>query len=551
MSSLTNLPYLPVLKIITPDASEYDWNHFTGTKDFKIDQLHFTPRCYNVGGEFEMRIYSDTPNFVDNIPRGSEVLFYAGKTDNTKIGLMRGIVTKPAVVTEAQDLAYIRLKGYDWWSWVAQRRIIKYYWLQDIDSDGNPDESDDSTVISDVVKQILGNESRVYPTQSPKLTDMGLIIDDALIQIPAGAKIPLLQANFESVEDKMKTLAEAAGGANFGTNIDKKFFMNIPRAQPSGILFSDSPSTDTVWQNWPEDKRGYITDLTPQEIEWDGEDYRRRIFGLGAGKRTLESSQETVTHSESLESNYLAQRITIKDIHSDLIQVWLSKTGTPPLDLTIELVEDDGGEPGTSQVRFATIAEDAITTGGKWHNFDLQGEELNSSKNYWIIIRPVGDGSNHYNWHHDNGNSGVNASSSDGSTWSVNSSSHTFAYRYFYHRELYDILEDDQQRVALFNEDVFRRSDITNDWQMGEYLMMVAQQVFYPATIYKATMYAANTLPLAGQKVRIRVQQNPQYNFDRNDFVLVKISYDWVSSKDQQRGLFTFPITATRLEVNG
>lgn len=537
------------------DGSFYTFDPFNSIYPFYPQAMQIRPPYKSDGGNFEMKFWVDDPTVYANLKIGGEILFSLGKSDATKKKIMLGIMNDIETIWEHQEEAYIQVSGPDWGSNILQHRLVKRFWKQRIDNEGNPDPDDDSTKIATIVEQLL-TEPESYPTYSagisadrvPTVEAMGVVVDPANIVV--GTKtVPTFEAAFEFIGDKMRQLAELTNTIAY-IDAEKKFHMRPESTIASGLLFVDNYN-DATGLGWNPAKVALISDITSVTYRRTLEDHKRRLFGLGAVRRVLEQEQVNVGGGFDTVTQYLAMKINITEIKPDLLGLYLSKVGTPPLDLTVELVEDKNNQPNGAVVRTVILARDAVTPGGTIHYFDIAGGDLNSAKDYWIVLRPAGsDTGNCYRWHKNSASDTTRATSADGATWTVTGSSYSYAYQYYFSDELLSVLQDDSLSNDDHNdyhEEVIKQPDIRDKFDMTDYLAKLAESVFFVKEILRCAVYAPETLLESGQQIRARVTSHPIYNFDHDDFKLSEIDYKFSSDPDQQIGLTQLQVAATRL----
>lgn len=554
---VTPTPLLPVITI-EGDSSTYTYNPFTSTFDFYLHRGQFAPPYLNTAGYFDLKI-SDPNNVIfDDLSKGAEVTIWVGKDDSSKVKVFLGVLVQDGVETEDITDGYLRLSGPDWGSYILQNRILNNYLKQQPNSDGTPDDTDTSTEITTLVYDILTN-SRWYPNQGLTIEGQGVTVNSSNIQIASGLSVAEFGASMQYAEDVLRTLDGIAYGAYHYIDPNKTFYMKIPDSIDTGILLVDDYS-DSVAATWDTTKLGFVSG--PTSFQRSAEEYRKVIWAVGASRpdRDTDLFQSTDSSSQSVYNKSWATKIdTLNNIRPQYIGVKIERVGTPVTNLIFELREDitnatypNGSPTGTVIRRLELDKASLAASTTDWRFFDLNGEELNSKQSYWIILYANGaDASNTFKWHNDNGSSGTNAYSTDnGATWTVQTSSYKFCIDYWFVNELRDSQPNDANVIGgdnFFSEELIREPNFKDDAALSQLIDATAARAFYEKYIFKSLVYAPDTLLQNGQKVRIRVQQNPVKNFDYNDFVISGIEYVFDDSAENQDGMLYYDLTAVRI----
>ena len=510
MSSLTitKRPLLPVIVITKDDATSYTFNPHIGTFDFRVSSLTFQPPYDNVGGSFNLSIISsDATNsnmntFLNNVNEGNELTISLGKTNATSTLIFRGIIERKEINESQKDFMSVTLSGPDWGSFILKSRLVNQQWIQERDADDELLATDDKVLISQIISDLL-TTTGVSIASEYAATSLGVVYSSSNVVVRS-IRLPQFEANFEYLDDK---LSELDGYANTTHYIDasKNFIMKNPSliASFSGILLCDD-YTAALATGWDQTKLGLIAPNTSYVRTL--ENHKRRIYGLGGDQVSVDQSSETVTHSTTLYDKYIAMRFTPRYSYCHSIAVNLSKTGSPTAGPILELVEDFGGEPTGTVLRDSMRKPaEAISATAQWHYFDI-GERLNTSKNYWIIMVQTGDVSNTYNWHRDNADTGTHSTSTDLVTWTPASTPnrYKYAFRERTSQPVLGIYSDYAAATAKhFVEHVVRKTDITELETMNNFLSTEAERLFKRKEIFKAQIYAPDTLLQTGQNVYI------------------------------------------------
>jgi len=479
---------------------------------------------------------------LNNFSVGNQIVIWAGKTDATKKKLFRGIVESLIVKEPNKNYFDIEIEGPDWGSDILKSRVVNGQWIQAKQADGvTLDNTDNTVLVKNIVYDLLTKEM-AYPTNEYPVEDQGVVVDLANIT-PPDLRLSQFNANMEILEDKLLEIDKLVGTLHY-IDADKNFIMRQPEisasSTPATLLLTDDYS-DSVALGWDQTKLGLIQPATTYKQTL--EEHYRRLFGLGGDQINKDQYQETNTTSTALDANYLAQKFTPIYRHCDSLGVYISKTGSPVVGLTLELVEDNGGNPTGTILR--TVSKQPTSIGSaNWHYFKI-GEDLNTSKSYWIIIRRVNDASNTYNWFRNGGTSHTNAYSADGVSWTVQASSYGFMFRQYTKSPILTVLADLAPITSKhYHEAIFRKADITESRVMWQLLRQEAQLLFKRKDILTMPVYAPDTLLQTGQKVRIRKTASG-YQVD-DDFILSNIEYNFLSSEDLQTGTMSYTVDAVK-----
>jgi hypothetical protein len=557
---ITRTPILPVITIQDNNGDLITWNHFLEARPFVLNKAQFKPQYLQSAGEFMLKIYDPNSVVIGHVRRGNEVTLWVGKTNDSLNKVMLGTITSMKFESSGPNEGYVTISGIDWGSYILKRRVIYYSWHQRLDSEGEPDITDTSVAIKNIVRDIIENEA-VYPS-TVTLANAGVIYDEALIDSQLkDLLIPQLGGNFQYIDDVLRTIDGIAISAHHGVNADKKFFMRRSVNNPSGILLVDDQfDVEAVtYGTINPGKVGAVSAEQPSTLEKTIEDYSRRIFGLGAGVDTRESGQLSTATFDNV-SQYRAMKLlhdtedqSVANRRGAFIGVYLSKSGTVQSDVILELIEDLGNKPKGSVIREIKLDKLAVQDTPKVHYFDLGLEELNTAKDYWIVLRLNGP---ELRWHREAASVDsryTHATSTDGINWTVTdpltASSYGYAFEYWYNREL---IKSAEHGILTFSdyilpEEVVRQPEITSSKLMDAVFVDLTQNLFKEKWIYKCTMMAPDIMLENGQQVRIKITKSPVANFDFSNFVVTDLEYIFESDEQKQTGLFSIDGTFIRL----
>lgn len=541
--SITKKPLIPVVKIKKNDSTYYTFNHHTATYDFRLIALTASPTFDSVAGSFSVTLTHPTQaslsTILSNINQGNEVEISIGKTSSTtKIFL--GIIEDIEINQETRNFITVTISGPDWGSDILQNRVVNGYWEQAKTADGETlDATDNTTLVDQIVKDLL-QDNDSYLTSGITAENQGIVVNSAYI-INTNFRLPQFAANAEMLNDKLAELDSIANTIHW-VDADKNFHLAYHSNTMSGILIADDPTNATALA-WDQTKLGLMG--KPVNIRITAESHKRRLFGLGGDLRKIDQSSETTSSSTQTDTNWLAQKFTPKFRECDMIGLYLSKNGSPASNLTMQLVEDFNSTPNGDQLRRLDLDKTAVTTGGKWHYFKV-GEELNTAKNYWILIEKTGTGTDYYRWHRAGSGTATNAYSADGSSWTVQTASYSFAFREYYTAPLLSILPDTDLTFSSkhFHESVTHKPDVTSSELLKNLLFAESTTAFKKKEIISMPVFAPDTLLLPGQLIRI-IKTSSGYTMD-NYYMISDLSYNFASGNQTATGNFWYDVTAMR-----
>lgn len=547
-------PVLPVVRLQKNDdngsfSSYYEYNPFTSTFNFRVQKLEFTPPIDSVGGKFKLTLVSsDASNtnantLLSNIEEGNQVLIWIGKTNASKKQIFRGIMETPVIKEINKNFMQIVIEGPDWGSCVLKGRVVNGSVVQAKDaSDPNKlDNTDTNVLLKNITVEMLTN-LQWYPLFDYTIEDMGVVVNPDNI-VPPEIRVAQFQANDEFADDKLAEI-DRLGGTIHYVDSNKNFIMKQPDvgSADSGILLTDYEE-DPVALTWPDQtKVGLIS--PPSEYKKTLENHRRRLLGVGGDQPKVDNKQETNSTSTKLDANYLAMKFTPHYRKCDVIQLLLSKLGSPAIGVTFELIEDRGGQPVGDVIRTLTKEVAAISGSATWINFTI-GDELNTAKDYWIVLRKNGDASNTFKWHRDSTASYTNAYSADGVTWTVQNSSYGYAFRQYTSIPVLTVMQNLSSATDKhFVEEIFKQADIKDQQTMDKLLQAESDKFFKSKHIIKCPVYSPDTPLETGQLVRIRKQYSG-YLIDAF-FTIGQVTYTFDDSEGVQDGAMYYDIQATR-----
>jgi hypothetical protein len=562
-SLITRRPLLPVITLKKNDASTYTYNPFTSTFDFRVTRLQVLPPFSNNAGSFILELTSsDASNsnsniLISNVDEGNEVTIWIGKDDASKMKVFLGVIESWEIQENNKNFMRLTIKGPDFGTDILKNRIVFGKWAQLLDSNGNPDSSDSSTTVRQIVIDMLTKET-YYPDQTGLITaeDQGIIVTSTNIK---GEDLTLksFAANYEFIGDKLQSLGEI-GGMIYWVDPDKTFYFDHPTtlaSASSGVLLTDD-NTDATAIAWlPTTHIGLIAPNATYERTL--ENHKRRVFGMGGVNVAIDQSSDTDAGTPTtLESYNYAMSFIPNYSTVSKIEVKISKIGTPVDDFVLELREDFNGLPTGKVLRSVSKPKaflDSSGTTAVWSTFEIN-EEVIIGYTYWIVIKKNGTSSSHtFRWHHDNTNHGTAISArsaTDGNPtpdWALlTTNKYYYAFKERKGDEVFRIYTQDPISATTkhHHDDIIRKDDVTDDYVMDILLTTETETLFKRKEIFKCQVYAPDVLLTAGEKVRIRKQAGG-YTFDA-EFVLGSVEYIFESGDDQSTGAFYYFIEAVR-----
>lgn len=569
MVDITKRPFLPKITIKKNDASLYTFDHFVPTYDFRLVSATIKAPYDSQGGQFNIKIVSgDGTNsamntILSNIQEDNEVTIWVGKTSATLIKIFLGKIESIEIEEPNKNLMYVTITGPDWGSDILKNLVVNRSWVQE-KNPANQDllfSGDFKTNVGQIILDLMTdpksyNLERNYPVTA---SDLGIIVTTGNYPKIGGTgpnangdyasysyQVPQFEANSEKLDDKLTELDELAGTIHI-VDADKTFYMKDALAiSPSGLLLTDNESDSEI--HGTKDYTGKVGFIAPGSTYIKTvENHKARLYGIGSNTFTTDTSQETVTGSTSLATDWYAQKITptLQDLYT--IGVYVGYTGTPTLDLTLLVVEDNAGLPTGSTLRTVNKGYTSITSTGAWIYFPV-GEKVNTAnKSYWVILA----GGTTYKWYHDNDGThtpSTSATSTDGgSTWALTSGGSKFAYSFIQHSNVPVVAvypTGITSATKHLHDEVIRRLDLTDSIHMSYYLGTLYARLGKRKEIFRGRIYAPDQLLRPNQSIRIRKQASG-YLVDSENFILGQVEYVF-DSDGSPTGTLYIDVEATR-----
>lgn len=546
----TNFPgtgFLPVITITKNDASTYVFNPFTGSNDFRPQQYLVKPPSDNVAGTFELMLYagsnSSMRTFLSNVNRGNEILFEIGKTDASKVKVLRGVIHSIEGKEESSSYTVLTIKGQDWGSEILKNRIVTGYWeqLKDPSDSTKLDPTDNNVLVEQIAKDLL-QQLKALAVQDVTPEQMGIVVNSANFK-NTGIRLANFACNYEKLADKLDELDGIAGTVH-RVDPDKIFYMQSPQYNFTDVLLTDD-ANDSQIPTFGNANVGYIQPGSTWEYEISNT--YRRIFGLGGiNDRHIDVSQESISAgSQAIDNKYYAVKFTPTKSAGSKIAIFLSRDGTPTNGLFVELREDASNTPNGSAVFVWNKPAVAVNTTAEvnadnrlgWHFFQLnQNDQLNTAKSYWIVVRPantVSSPSNIFRWYYGNV-TGTIANSTNGSSWTVTSSSPTtYAFMYYDYVPVTVIYPNTPFTITTKHpwEQVFSKPDITDQDVLSSLITAESSTLTKEKLILNLNIISPDVLLKNDDVVLVRKQQSGLLVDDV--FVVTDIQY---SGNADQKG---------------
>ena len=556
LDNITKVPLLPVITI-QKTSGVFTYNSFTSTFDFRVGSLTVKPSFDAVGGNFKLNIIGATGTnaemntILSNISEGNEVTIWVGKSDATKTKIFLGVIEEIVIEETNKNFMSVTLSGPDWGSDLLKNTIVNFQYQQDLNDDGSQNTNDDTTSILNLISKIL-NDNMSYPTATFTVVNKGLVYDATTV-IPISYQIPVFNARFEFLDDKLQELDDLSLSYHY-VDPNKKFHMyNLAfssTSAPATILFTDDVNDSISWVT------GKVGLIAPgSSFKRTLEHHKRKVFGLGGLSSEVDQQNTTTSSFTEMSSNYIAQRFTPTKTTCSKININISKTGTPIEDLVLELREDSSsgtslptGKVLRSISKNKNILANKVDGVPSISSFEMN-EELTAQQNYWIVLLKNGtSSSNTFNWHKDALDTGTSATSANDITWNLTSTPNRFKYAFqaLLGNELIAVSEDANLSATSkhFHEDVIRKSEIVDKFLLKFLLTQENKSAHKKKEIFKCQVYAPDTLLQTGQTIRVR-KQTSGYVVDGN-FTLGQVEYVFEASDDMATGTFYYEVELAR-----
>lgn len=531
---VTTAPYLATVAI-TKSGTTKNFNPFTATYDYNLIEGRISQSYGGLISRLTLVIEdSDGTNYSFFTPGGTYSIQW-GKTAGSLSTLTKGFVETRQVVRPDKNTMYYVVTCLDR-NTLLERRVVNVRRFQKRTSAGALDSSDTSTDLGNLAKFVLGydtdgstaNSDAYYPMNTfgnVKTIASEYSISASGIQT-ANRVLPEFTAQYQTAAATLQQLAEHKGWIAYIDENDVLQF-KAPTATDSGILI-----TDTESPSWDTTKVAHIIDDQPFTIEEDLTDTKNLLIGVGGDMDSASYTQTTTSGgSDVLHNTYLAVKLPrIKDVGLTAVGVWVNKSsGTPPdINLFGEIRQDNSNTPqGGAFVKGFHIDKSHIvsTAGGDWAMADLQCD-INTQVDHWLILYKdlsgAGSASKTYKWFHDGGSSGTIATSSDGSTWSVTSSTKQYAYLIWTDARVFSVAQD-ASSISSYGQRDYVLSDTTIKTRasMENRLKELLSYTKHMKTIVTATVFPPDTIIPVGKTITVQESKSGL----NNTFKVVQADY--------------------------
>ena len=552
MVNITKRTFLPKITIAKTGGGVYTYDPFTPTFNFRLVSGTIRAPYDSTGGQFNFKIISsDATNaemntILNNIEEDNEVTIWVGKTSATLVKIFLGKIETIEIEEPNKDLMYVTISGPDWGSDILKNLVVNRSWVQekDIANQDLLNMADFKTTVGQIALDLLTDTKSYnldvnYPVAAD---DLGVIVTTGNYPaVGSSYQVPQFEANSEKLDDKLTELDELAGTTHF-VDANKTFYMKSTETiSPSGVLLTDDEADSVIDPTYV----GKVGLITPgSKYIQTVENHKARLYGIGSSTFATDTSQETVTASTSLSTNWYAQRFTPTKQDAYTIGVYVGYTGTPTIDLTMLLVEDKDNLPTGSTLRTVSKSYTSLTSTGAWIYFPI-GEKLNVAVNYWVVLA----GGTTYTWYRDavDANPSTSATSTDGLSWALTSTPNRFSYSFIHHANVPVVAvypTGITSSTKHLHDEVIRRLDLTDSTHMSYYLGTLYTRLGKRKEIFRGRVYAPDTLLAPNQQIRIRKQLSGKV-VDSDRFVLGQVEYVF-DSDGSPTGTLYIDVEATR-----
>jgi hypothetical protein len=404
---------------------------------------------------------------------------------------MTGIVEIAERVKGGPYHNWLYLSGRDLFSVIAiERTVAETYFNMEV---------------SLIVKDLIGRYAPELTTSNVQATSV--VVDELIF-------------NYKPLNEVLDYLAVISDSEYYcDSGLDLHWFAE--ETQSNNVTYSETGSSDYISPS------PHIRDnLIP---------VKNHVIVFGAESLSIDRSSTGVSASVTdMNSYYYAVKFTPGKRRLRRLDLYIAKVGSPG-DLSGKIVEESGGNPTGPVMDYFAFRSGQVSSAG-WYSV-FPRAILDTSKSYWIILVKTGDASNRYEWHHDNGSTGANAYSGDGSSWTVQTNSYTFAYK-IYHgtpiiAEAVDTvgLASYKRRTTVIRDETIRSLEAARRLASAKLAELTGPRV----EIEDLTIYNPSTIPQTGKTVTVDI---PSYGINTS-YTVKEVQLLWV---DGEMGLDSYKV---------
>ena len=334
----------------------------------------------NIGDDIDYVNFILKEEDAGSLGLSDEVTIYVDTTDATTKKLA-GKITNKKIMPLTGQYREVWFEALDWTHWLRTKQIVEIYFDMEI---------------SLIIKAIIDKYFPGITYNNVEATSVTL--EEYPIPYRKGSQV----------------FAELARVVDYIWFIDENKDMHF-KAKSVGAADYTLTKADIV------DVGKYEEDLLPVVNHW---------FVIGGRIQKIDQKAETESAGVSMHDKFYAVKFVPLQPKLSQIALKLEKVGSPTDTLVIEIREDYGGEPLGATLKALNYPPTYVAS-KDWYR-GMFNVDVVTGRDYWIVARKVGDVSNTYKWWKDALSTGKNAYSTDGESWTVQSSSFNFLFRSFY-----------------------------------------------------------------------------------------------------------------------
>lgn len=420
----------------------------TPTQDFKLEALSMH---VGVDGDFGFLrlLIHDHDNILTDLTNSKRpgvigrewaVQLYLGKSLATEERWFYGKIKDFTVSRPQTGMQMVTLNCVGW-GIILRDRMTRLVRNQAKGSDGvSLDDTDDSTKISQLILDLFQDTDHYVDNNISKIGNINVSVttnsaggpDEGIDGAATSGKVANVNFNVASFAQALSSLTGIAN-TQWYINANRDLVVCDPEIHDSGFLFTNNLSGDTA-QNWDSTKIGYLLD---SGIEWQDSSsdmLYNLVHGFGHFNPSLSVSNETAPDaSDNLDTAWHAIPFVPTTDNIQKIAVRSIRTGTPPVDSTVEIWGDTGGSgPDSGDIRLKikldklTLQRLGTSVPADWFEIPITPRlSVTPNEQLYIVFPKYGSGPDTFNVNYKSG-TGTFWDSSDGVTWTsrVGSSSY-------------------------------------------------------------------------------------------------------------------------------